>query len=159
VLLAVEVSQFERSNASEHFERTLEVVASLAVQSHQQGYAVGLVANGMVEGGPSLLPIGRSPQQVASILEILARLKMKAYGSLVDTLNRIPALPWGVSCLHFSYQRGEETLGAGQFLSHKRIPPIFVVCTCPHPGEGDRGTPEGTIVRLDEIRIEEPGRA
>ena len=72
------MSQFERANASESFERTLEVAGSLAVNSDERGYALGLVTNGVVEGGPPALPIGRSPQKLSSILEILARLKMRA---------------------------------------------------------------------------------
>jgi uncharacterized protein (DUF58 family) len=155
LLLAVEVSQFERSNASENFECTLEAVASLAVQSHQRGYAVGLVTNGVVEGGPSILPIGISPRQVSSILETLARLRMKAYGSLADTLHRTGALPWGVSCVHFSYKKDEEALDSGRFFSHKRIPTIFVVCS---PWQKDGDTLEGTVYRLDEIRIEDTRR-
>ena len=81
VLLAVEVSQFEKANASESFERTLEVVGSLAVQSYQRGYALGIVTNGVVEGGSPFLSVGRSSQKLSSILEILARLKMRRMGA------------------------------------------------------------------------------
>lgn len=155
VLLAVEVSQFESDNASEDFERTLEVVGSLAVQSHQRGYAVGLVTNGVVEGGPSMLPLGRSPQQLSSILEILARLKMRAHGNLADTLYRALELPWGVSCVHFSYGQDEATLAIAQYFSHRKIPMIFVVCSPRGPSEKDGHKVVGKLFSLDEIRIEE----
>jgi uncharacterized protein (DUF58 family) len=155
VLLAVEVSQFERDNASESFERSLEVVGSLAVQFHQRGYALGLVTNGLVEGGPSILPMGRGPQQLPSILEILARLKMKGKGNLADTLYRALELPWGVSCVHFSYEQDEATLDAAHYFSHRRIPMIFVVCRYGAALEGDAHALGGKLHCMDEIRVEE----
>ena len=154
VLLAVEVSQFERDNASEGFERTLEVVGSLAVQYHQRGYAVGLVTNGVVEGGPAMLPLGRSSQQLPSILEILARLKMRANGNLADTLYRALELLWGVSCVHFSYEQNEATLATARYFSHRRIPMLFVACSSRAPWEGDGHKLGGKVHCLDEIRIE-----
>jgi uncharacterized protein (DUF58 family) len=154
VLLAVEVSQFERADASPSFERTLEVVGSLAVRFHRRGYALGLVTNGVVEGGPSVLPIGRSPQQLPSILEILARLKMRSNGNLVDTLYRALALPWGVSCVHFSCEQDERTRATAQYFSHRRIPIIFVVCSSHALWEGDGHKLGDRMYCLDEIRIE-----
>jgi uncharacterized protein (DUF58 family) len=158
VLLTVEVSQFERANASESFERTLEVAGSLAVNSYERGYALGLVTNGVVEGGPSAQPMGRSPQKLSAILEILARLKMRANGSLADTMSRALKLPWGVSGVHFSYEQDEGTRATAQYFSHRRIPMIFVVCCAPAPWEGDGHRFGDKMVCLDEIRIEEAQR-
>ena len=155
VLLAVEVSQFETANASESFERTLEVVGSLAVQSHHKGFALGLVTNGVVEGGPSILPMGSSPQQLPSILEILARLKMKANENLADTLYRALELPWGVSCVHFAYQQDEGARATAQYFSHRRIPVIFMVCSSGAPWAVDGHKLGGKTYCLDELHIEE----
>ena len=155
VLLAVEVSQFDKANASESFERTLEAVGSLAVQSYQRGYALGLITNGVVEGGPSLLAIGRSPQKLPAILEILARLKMKAKGNLTDTLCRILELQWGVSCVHFSYRQDEGTRTTAHYFSHRRIPMIFVVGASRAQWMPDGHTPGCKICCLDEICMEE----
>jgi uncharacterized protein (DUF58 family) len=154
VLLAVEVGQFEKANASENFERTLEVVGSLAVQSHQKSYALGFVTNGVVDGGPSILPIGRRLQQLSSILEILARLKMRANGSLADIMYRGLEFPWGVSCVHFSCEQDEGTRAIAQYFSHRRIPVIFVMCSSRAPWDGN-GHTSGKMYCLDEIRIEE----
>jgi len=158
VLLAVEVSQFEKANASENFERTLEVVGSLAVQCHQRSYALGFVTNGVVDGGASILPMGRSPQQLPSILEILARLKMRAKGSLADIMHRALAFPWGVSCVHFACEQDEGTRAMAQYFSHRKIPMIFVVCASRGPSEKSGHTPGRKMYCLDELRIEEaPG--
>jgi uncharacterized protein (DUF58 family) len=153
-LLAVEVSQFERDNASEDFERTLEVVGSLAVQSHQRGYALGLVTNGLVEGGTPILPMGRSPQQLPSILEILARLKMRAIGTLSDALHRALELPWGASCVHFSYTQDEGTRATAQYFSHRRIPMTFVVCSSPASWKGHGHRHGGRVYHIDEVHME-----
>ena len=155
VLLAVEVSQFEKANASENFERTLEVVGSLAVQCHQRSYALGFLTNGVVEGGPSILPMGRSPQQLPSILEILARLRMRANVSLSDTICRVLESPWGVSCVHFAYEQDAGTRAIAQYFSHRRIPMIFVMCSSRAPWEVNGHTLGGKMYCLDEIRMEE----
>jgi uncharacterized protein (DUF58 family) len=155
VLLTIEVNPFEKANASESFERTLEVAGSLAVQYYQRGYALGLVTNGEVEGGSPLVLIGRSPQLLPSILEILARLKMRAAGSLADTLYRIPELPWGLSSVYFSYEHAENTRPTAQYFSHRRIPMILVDCSSRPQWEENGHTPAGKIYRLDEICIEE----
>ncbi len=155
VLLAVEVSQFEKANASENFERTLEVVGSLAVQSHQRSHALGFVTNGVVDGGASILPMGRSPQQLPAILEILARLKMRADGSLADMMYRALELPWGVSCVHFACEQDEETRAMAQYFSNRKIPLISVMCSSRGPSAGYGHTPGGKMYCLDEIRIEE----
>jgi hypothetical protein len=155
VLLALEVNQFEKDNASERFERTLEAVGSLAVESYQKGYALGFVTNGVVEGGPSYLSIGRSLQKIPSILEILARLKMRADGSLADRLYRILETAWGLSCVHFSYEQDVGTRASAQYFSHRRIPTIFVVCASRSQWEGDGHTLGSQTYCLDEIRMEE----
>jgi uncharacterized protein (DUF58 family) len=155
VLLTVEASQFEKANASENFERTLEVVGSLAVQSYQRGYAVGLVTNGVVEGGQAFLPMGRSPQQLASILEILARLKLRTDANLVDTLSRVLVSGWGFSGVHFSYEHDKETMATAHFFSYRRIPMIFVGCVSQPQWEIDGRKLGAKVSRLDEICIEE----
>ena len=156
VLLAVEVEQFSKNNAAESFEQTLEAVASLAVRLDQKGFAVGLVTNGLVDGrGPTILPIARNPQQLPTILEVLARLHMAPKGDLVDTLHRALDLPWGVSCVHFSHEHDTTTLAARGYFSHRGVSMVFVVCQ-PRSvsGEDDRRVP-GRVYNLDDIRVGE----
>ncbi|MBW2438388.1 MAG: DUF58 domain-containing protein [Deltaproteobacteria bacterium] len=155
VLLAVEVSQFGNANASESFEHTLEVVGSLAIHYHQRGFALGFVTNGVVKGGPLFLSMGRSPQKLSSVLEILARLKMRTNGSLTDIMHRALELPWGVSCVHFAYEQDQGTRATAQYFSYRRIPMIFVVCSCESQWEGDGHKPGAKTYCLDEIRMEE----
>jgi len=157
-LLVVDVNQFAKNNAAEGFEHTLEAVASLAVQFDQRGYAVGFVTNGVVEGGPTILPIAGNPRQLPSILEVLARLQMKIRGDLADTLHRGLQLPWGVSCVHFSYEEDMTALTTEGYFSHRKIPMVFVVCR-PRSLSGDDGHKvRGKVYALDEIRIKETER-
>jgi uncharacterized protein (DUF58 family) len=158
ILLVVDVDEFKKNNAAEDFEHTLEAVASLAVQFDQKGYAVGFVTNGVVDGGPTILPIVRNPQQLPAILEVLARLKMKVEGDLVDTLHRGLQLTWGVSCVHFSYKEDMTALTTEGYFSHRKIPMVFVVCR-PRSLLGDNEYKvRGKVYNLDEIRIKEMER-
>ena len=157
-LLAINVDQFEKNNAAEGFEHTLEAVASLAIQYDKKGYAVGFVTNGVVDGGPTMLPITRSPQQLPAILEVLARLHMKAQGNLLDTLQRGLKLTWGASCVQFSYQEDMDTLATERYFSHRKIPMVFVVCR-PCSLLGDKGLKmRSKIYTLDEVRLKEMER-
>ena len=156
VLMVVDVSRFQGEGAAEAFERTLEIVASVAVQLDQKGYAVGFVTNGsLVGGGATVLPVAASPGQTSAILELLARLNMEARGNLLDTLKRGLDLPWGVSCVFFSYEKDETVLSAEKYFSHRKIPTVFFQCgpSFVH-GENAHGI-NNKIYRLEDLgRIE-----
>ena len=153
VLLVVEVDQFAQNRAGERFERTLEVVASLAVRLDQKGYAVGLATNGaIVGGGPAILPIARGPQQMPGILETLARLHMESHGDLLDMLRSGLSLPWGVSGVHFSYDQDATTLAAEGYFSHRKVPIMFVVSQ-PRSIPGKNNV-QGRVYRLNDICID-----
>jgi len=158
ILLTLEVSQFEKANASEDFERALEVVGSLAVQFDKSGYALGFLTNGLVDEGPSILPMGRSPQQLPAILEILARLKMRPHGRLVDIMRQAPKFAWGVSCIHCTYRLGERTQAMAHYLSHRKIPMILVMCASRGLSEENEQHHGGAMYWLDELRTEEAGK-
>ena len=155
VLLIVEVDQFASSNMEESFERTLEIVASLAVQLDSQGFALGLVTNGLISGGnPSVLPIARTPQQLSDILEILARLQMKSKDDLVNLLKHGLELPRDLSCVYFSYEKNDTAIATSEFFAQCKIPMASIVCQRPSPpGENDSGI-GGKTYSLDEIYSE-----
>ncbi len=134
ILLAVDVEGFARHGASQEFERTLEAMASLAVQLDREGCAVGLIANGVVEGGRgSVVPIGRHPEHLPSILELLARLSMKPVASLLDAVRAGNHLPWGISCLCFAAENAGGTTPALDYFARHHVPVILFVA---RPGSG-----------------------
>jgi uncharacterized protein (DUF58 family) len=154
VLLAVEVSHFSENNAEQGFEHTLEVVASLAVRLDQRGFAVGLVTNGAIDGeGPTIVPIARNPGQLPAILEALARLHMEAKWDLSTMLRDTFKLPWGVSCIHFSYEEDAKTQHTEGYLQQRKVPTVQVVCRSGLATGAYEHKGKGRIYHLDEIRI------
>jgi uncharacterized protein (DUF58 family) len=152
VLIIVEVDQFASRNMEESFERTLEIVASLAVQLDSQGYALGLATNGLISGGNlSVLPIARTPQQLSDILEVLARLQMESKGDLVNLLKNGLELPRDLSCVYFSYEKNDTAIATTEFFAQCKIPMVSIVCqrTSP-PGVNDSDI-GGKTYSLDEI--------
>jgi uncharacterized protein (DUF58 family) len=126
ILLVVDVGPFARNNADEAFERMLEMVASVAVRLAERGCAVGLVTNGRMTGeGSSIVSVTRNPRQLTILLEALARMKMEPARGLVDTLRLRLRVPWGVSCLYFSFEKDETAQMAREYFTQRRIPFLF----------------------------------
>jgi uncharacterized protein (DUF58 family) len=156
VLIVVDVNHFQGEGADEAFERTLEIVASMAVQLDQKGYAVGFATNGsIIGGGTTVLPVAAGPGQISTILELLARLNMETQGNLLDILQRGLDLPWGVSCLFFSYEREETVLAVEKYLSHRKVPTVFFQCGHRYvPNDYGHGMKD-RVYRLEDLgRIE-----
>lgn len=150
ILLAVDVEGFARHGAGPEFERTLEAVASVAVRLDREGSAVGLIANGAVEGGAaSLVPIGRHPRQLPAILELLARLGMQPAAPLLDALRAGNHLPWGLSCLCFSLDTGGGAASVLDYFAQRQVPAILFVA---RPGGGGG---QAAVRPLEGILLEE----
>lgn len=78
-------------------ERAVSVAASVANYGAQQGWAVGLYANGTVPNSdqPIRVPPGRSPNQLTHVLEALAAVTEFATASVdLMLLRESPNLPW-----------------------------------------------------------------
>ena len=128
MLILLDVDQFDNEQAEEDFERCLEVIAALILQLDRSGIAVGFATNGNILGGGSkIIPISRSPRQMASILETLARMGVEKVGPVTDILSRGYNIPWGVSSIYFAYNRANQTRSAGAFMKHRNIPVRFVI--------------------------------
>jgi uncharacterized protein (DUF58 family) len=156
VLIIVDVVQFQSKGAVEAFERTLEIVASLAVQLGRQGFAVGIATNGsIVGGGSNLLPIAANREQIPAVLELLARLNMEAQDNLLDILRGGLNMPWGVSCAWFCYEKDETALKAKEYFFHRRTPVVFYPFRL---GSAEDGNGEGIDTTIDQpedqLRIE-----
>ena len=159
ILLVVDVNQFASLKVEEEFEKTLEIVASLAVRMDKRGYALGLVTNGaVVGGGPAMVPMARNRQQLPAILEVLARLRMESTGDLIDTLRRGLELHWGMSCVHFSYEEDGTVLAAEQYFKHRKTPVLFFVCRPRIPSDKEGSKVWHKIHCVDDICVEEVER-
>jgi uncharacterized protein (DUF58 family) len=152
VLLILDVTPFSRSEEAEAFERALEIIASLAVQFDRKGYAIGLVTNGKMIGGKSaLVPLGRNPQQLATILEVLARLRMEPEQDLTATLTRGISLPWGISCICCSLEADETALAIKEHFISRRIPTVFVMSRPLTPASAYRERFRSTIYNSEQL--------
>jgi uncharacterized protein (DUF58 family) len=155
IMLALEVGSFEKSMATEAFERTLEVVASLAVQLQGKGYAVGLATNGVLTGGGfAVLPATRAPDQMSAILETLARLQTAQKGTLEPVMRQAMGSQRGFSCAYFSYQAGRAAVETERYCRQQNIPITFFLCRFNPVSEAIRPKSRAGMHTLDEIRIQ-----
>jgi uncharacterized protein (DUF58 family) len=156
ILLALEAGSFQKNTAKDAFENTLEVIASLAVQLHSKGCAVGLVTNGVLTGsGSSNLAATRTPGQLPAILETLARLQFAQDGAPEPTMCRILGSRSGFSCAYFSYKAGRAGVEMQKYCRQRNIPITFFVCLHDPVSEAVRRKSRAGVHTLDEIRIQE----
>jgi hypothetical protein len=80
----------------------------------------------MTGKGSRIIPISGNAQQISSILEQLARVKTDHEDILEDVLTRGYSIPWGVSCLHFSYKEDAATMKTEAYFKTRKIPVSYV---------------------------------
>jgi uncharacterized protein (DUF58 family) len=156
VLLALEVGPFQKSMARDAFESTLEVIASLSLQLHDKGCAVGLVTNGaLTGGGSSILTPTRAPGQLTALLEALARLQLAQYSALEPIMRRSLSARRGVSCAYFSYKAGRAEVEMQKYCRQHNIPITFFLCCYDPIRDAVLSKHSAGMHALDEIRIQE----
>ncbi|MBW1778373.1 MAG: DUF58 domain-containing protein [Deltaproteobacteria bacterium] len=122
LLIVLDTAGFGDESAREDFERTLEVIASVALQVDSRGNAVGFTTNGRLIGSARrIIPISRQSQQMAAILEALARVTPAAAEPITELLARGYRVPWGASVLFFSYRYDQYTHAVGAHLRNRHI--------------------------------------
>jgi uncharacterized protein (DUF58 family) len=86
----------------ELLEHLVQVAATLVNQGIQDGYKVGLIANGCLAHAdqPFRIPAGRSPQQLSRLLEALAGVTPVTTAPFERFLLReVPRVPYGATLL------------------------------------------------------------
>jgi uncharacterized protein (DUF58 family) len=87
------------------FEQMIKIAASTIYEADQEGYAVGLISNGCLAHAdqPFQFQPGRSPQQLALLLQALAGLTSYVVGPFeAYLLKSVPRLPIGSSLVLIS---------------------------------------------------------
>ena len=152
VLLTLDAGSFEKSDQEENFERTLEVVASLAVKLDSMGYAVGFAANGTLKGGfSSAIPLTRGPRQIPAILETLARMQATPTGSVIKVIKQFLGSQRGISCVHFCYEADSSVTELEKFFKKRHIPVSLVAC---RPISNTQPSEGMNRFSIDEIRLD-----
>lgn len=83
-------------------EHVIKVAATLATKGIEDGYRVGLIANGCLAHAdqPFRIPPGRSPKQLASLLEALAGVTPVVTGPFENFLiKQVPRISYGATLL------------------------------------------------------------
>ena len=128
VLLAVDVESFAECENPDALERTLEVVASVALQLDKRGSAFGFACNAeMADGARRTLPVAGHRHQISSLLELLAHIRPASATTLKKVLTGQASLPGGISALVFIHTMGPSVAGWQTVLSSRRIPVVLAV--------------------------------
>lgn len=152
ILITIDTARFFKHHAHDEFERCLEAAASTAVQLDRSGCRVGLATNGLIQGGgPSVLPVAGNRRQLPKILELLARLQMESTEAVADIIRRGLRLPWGVSCMAFSYDSKPSVKDLSAFFRYRNIPHVAIVCRPYTAPEGDKEKPFARLLTLEDI--------
>jgi len=111
LLFILEAEGFIEHEAEQAWERTIEILASLAVEFDTRHYAVGFLTNSAMKvAGPAFLSANRSVNHIPTLLEILAKIDLKSTGPIENLLQQKKYFPPGISCVYFSYRPVEGVL-------------------------------------------------
>jgi uncharacterized protein (DUF58 family) len=105
MVICLNVSTFARhweGTIPELFEHVIKVAATLATKGIEDGYQVGLIANGCLAHAdqPFRIPPGRSPKQLASLLGALAGVTPVVTGPFENFLfKQVPRVSYGATLL------------------------------------------------------------
>ncbi len=159
IVLLVDVQGFVHNRDSEALERTLEVVASLAVSMVRKGISVGLITNGRLTGKShepllsGFVPVMNHAGTLPAILEVLARIRLEKTEPIPIVLQNSITIPWGVSGVLFSHSADALNLASYRALVHRRVPTICLVSAEGAQTETETGL-EGKVIRCDDLRLE-----
>ena len=156
ILLLVDAAGFQDQQAGEAFEDALQTLAALAVHLNQTGANVGLVTNTRLSGAHTgIVPLGRNPLHLQSLLEVLARATMQADGNLTRTLQRSRQLSRGLACLCFIHSPDASARALDMHLFKRNIPAVFL-SSSEKINPDDSGPPlQARVWGLHQIRLRE----
>ncbi len=103
MVVCLNIATFERHWEGTHpalLERLVQAAATLVQQGVESGYQVGLISNGALSNSdqPFRIPPGRSPRQLAHLLEALAGVTpLVTAGFERYLLREVPRVPFGAT--------------------------------------------------------------
>jgi len=156
IMIVLDADTFEKNQAVDPFEYTLEVIASLILQWTEISLAVGFMTNGTTQGEDlSVVPTGRSPKQLSTILEVLARLQMRQTTKLSCIMHKGLGPRRGVHYAHFCYQNGRGSDEMKSMCRKRRIPLTIFAWRLNPASPPDQNLKTTEMHLIKNIRIDE----
>lgn len=155
ILIGLEATGFWEADRVEAFEQALETAAALAVRLDREGARLGLLTNAILVGGQTkVVPLGRHPLRLQSVLEVLARAEMKPEQELIQLIRTCRTLSRNMACLCFSHSLDERTRALDHHLFRRNIPGVFVTCTKKSDDLTAETSLRGKVLPLESIRLD-----
>ncbi len=155
-MIVLDAGTFEKDQAADPFEYTLEVIASLILQWTKTKLAVGFMTNGATQGGNfAIVPTGRSLEQLSSILEVLARMQMRQKTNLSHMMNQGLGPRRGVHYAHFCYQDGMESDEMRRICRKRGIPLTLFAWRINPVSHPDYNLEAAEMHLIKDIRLDE----
>ena len=156
----LDVAAFEQELASDAFESTLEVVASLVIQLDRMDLAVGFLTNGTLKGySLSSIPTGRGSHQMAAILEMLGRLRMRRNTSFSDLIKQNPRSRRGATWVYFGYHQDKGLHEMCTYCRTSNTPCVFFTWDRGSPSQKSLHPALPDIYSIQDLILENPEQA
>ncbi len=160
IFIVILVEDFVEEGAFEAFEKTLEAVASIVAVLDESGIAAGFATDASMSGGTFYRPVRKNPGHLAAILEMLARMHMEKGRDMTQGLKTIRSMPYGVTCLCFSYRHGTTSRSMAEYLRQRQIPVIHYLSVMPPREDRNPAIPGGGSFRaIDDLLLDEKNGA
>ncbi len=157
VFLLVEGEGFERAGDGEGFERALEIAGSLASLLSESGASFALAVDRKVKEFPAALDLGRGPEHLGAVLELLARCGIEKGRDFPSLLAGTVPGNAGFLVLARSPGGGAGTALAGT--AARRDPVLFVYAEPADSREPGLRSPAGIALRFADLLPPEDGAA
>lgn len=162
VFLLLDGEGFERAGDAEGFETALEVAGSLAHRLSEEGTSLALAVDREVHGRAAVLGLGRGPEHLGAVLELLARCgfgRGRDFPSLLEGSSPVNA-GWIV----LSRGPGGGAAAALDRSAGRRDPVLFLYAdggeagkpdasseAAPRGQAADPAAPAGTVLRFRDL--------
>jgi uncharacterized protein (DUF58 family) len=125
VLLVLDTEPFVQTDAEKRMERAIECMAALSTMLDREKYGVGLFTNAATKRDSSRwISVTRKPNQLADILDALARIQFRPSISMPEILDRGLKIPTGTICVVFTM----EELVIGNYFKQRHTAVVAVFC-------------------------------
>ena len=128
---------FRRQGDRVGFERALEVLGTLASHFAETGASFGIATDCAVKNFPAILPLGRGPEHLGMLLELLARCEFERGQSIAQLIGTVGAA--GAGFVVVARAPDESTGRFFSLPSARRNRVYFVFARAHEESQGDTG--------------------